>query len=64
MEIAAARMESGLGQVAIDVRSTDDFGVNAGLKALIAKAGLEAGGKFVEHQDTIWQLEADFLEGE
>ncbi|UAL30319.1 hypothetical protein K8W59_01900 [Nocardioides rotundus] len=64
MEIAAARMESGLGQVAIDVRSTDDFGVDAGLKALIAKAGLEAGGKFVEHQDTIWQLEADFLEGE
>jgi hypothetical protein len=62
-EVAAARIESGLDEFVIDVRSTDDFGVNADLKALIAKTGLEAGGKFIEHQDTIWQLEATFSEG-
>lgn len=59
-EVAAARLESGLEQFAIDVRSTDDFGVNAGLKLLIQKTGLDAGGNFVEHQDTVWQLEGTF----
>ena len=59
-EVAAARMESGLKQFAIDVRSTDDFGVNASLKLLIQKTGLDAGGKFVEHQDTVWRLQGTF----
>lgn len=59
-EVAAARTESGLTEFVIDVRSTDDFGVNADLKILIQKAGLDAGGKFFEHQDTVWRLEGTF----
>lgn len=59
-EVADARMESGLEEFVIDVRSTDDFGVNAGLKALIKKTGLEAGGQFVEHTNTVWRLEGVF----
>lgn len=59
-EVAAARTESGLKEFVIDVRSTDDFGVNAELKLLIQKAGLNAGGKFVEHEDTVWRLEGTF----
>jgi hypothetical protein len=59
-EVAQARLESGLDSFVIDVRSTDDYGVNAGLKALVAKAGLEAGGAFVEHRNTIWRLEGTF----
>lgn len=59
-EVAAARTESGLTEFVIDVRSTDDFGVNADLKVLIQKAGLDAGGKFVEHQETVWRLEGTF----
>jgi hypothetical protein len=46
-EVAQARLESGLDSFVLDVRSTDDYGVNARLKALVAKAGLEAGGAFV-----------------
>ena len=45
--------ESGLDSFVIDVRSTDDYGVNAELRALVAKMGLEAGGAFVEHRDTV-----------
>jgi hypothetical protein len=59
-EVAQARLESGLDSFVIDVRSTDDYGVNARLKVLVAKAGLEAGGAFVEHRNTVWRLQGSF----
>jgi hypothetical protein len=59
-EVADARLNSGLREFVIDVRSTDDFGINAGLKSLINKTGLDAGGKFVEHTNTVWRLEGSF----
>lgn len=59
-ELAQARVESGLSEIVIDIRSTDDFGVNAGLKTLINKTGLDAGGEFVEHTKTTWRLDATF----
>jgi hypothetical protein len=59
-EVAKARMEDGLDEFVIDVRSTDDFGVNASLEALIGKTKLDAGGKFIEHQYTTWRLQGAF----
>lgn len=59
-EVAHARLESGLDSFVLDVRSTDDYGVNKGLRALVAKAGLEAGGSFIEHRDTVWRLQGTF----
>ena len=59
-EVAQARLESGLDSFVLDVRAADDYGVNAGLKALVAKAGLEAGGAFVEHRNTVWRLQGTF----
>lgn len=59
-EVASARLESGLDTFLVDVRSSDDYGVNANLKTLVAKVGLEAGGKFVEHRNTIWRLQGSF----
>lgn len=59
-EVAQARLESGLDSFVIDVRSTDDYGVNAELKVLVAKTGLQAGGEFVEHRDTVWRLQGTF----
>ena len=59
-EVASARLESGLDTFLIDVRSSDDYGVNASLKALVAKVGLEAGGNFVEHRNTVWRLQGSF----
>lgn len=59
-EVAQARLESGLDAFIIDVRSTDDYGVNANLKALVSKTGLEFGGTFVEHRNTVWRLQGTF----
>ena len=59
-EVAGARLESGLREFSVDVRSTDDFGVNASLKALVDKVGLDAGGRFVQHVETIWRLDGTF----
>lgn len=59
-EVVQARLESGLDAFVIDVRSTDDYGVNANLKALVGKTGLEFGGTFVEHRNTIWRLQGTF----
>lgn len=59
-EIAEARLESGLRGFSLDVRSTDDFGVNASLKALVEKVHLDAGGRFVNHVETIWRLDGSF----
>lgn len=59
-EVARARIESGLCEFSIDVRSSDDFGINGKLKASLDKVGLEAGGRFVEHVETTWRLEGTF----
>lgn len=58
--VAHGRLESNLDSFVIDVRSTDDYGVNASLKTLIAKSGLDLGGNFIEHRHTIWRLEGMF----
>jgi hypothetical protein len=59
-EVAQARLESGLDAFVIDVRSMDDYGVNANLKTLVGKTGLEFGGTFVEHRNTVWRLQGKF----
>lgn len=61
-EIVDARLTSGLLSFDMDVRSLDDYGVNASLKAMIAKSGLEAGGAFVEHRATWWRLKGTFAD--
>jgi len=61
-EVADARLTSGLRAFVLDIKSFDDYGVNANLQALIARSGLEAGGSFVEHSATWWRLEGTFLD--
>jgi hypothetical protein len=60
--VVDARLNSGLTSFVFDVRSFDDYGVNARLVALIAKSGLEAGGPFVEHRMTVWRLQGTFAD--
>lgn len=60
MEVAHARLESGLTSFNVELAYKDDFGVNAKLKARIAKAGLELGGSFTEYRETIWKLSGSF----
>ena len=58
--IAKGRIEFGLQDFSLSISYEDDFGVNAGLKASVAKTGLELGGKFEDHQSTVWHLQGKF----
>jgi len=62
--IAKGRIEFGLQDFTLSISYEDDFGVNAGLKTSIAKTGLDLGGKFEDHQSTIWNLSGTFREKE
>jgi len=58
--LARGRLKYGLLDFSISVSYLDDFGINAGLKATVAKAGLELGGSFEGHEATVWRLEGKF----
>lgn len=58
--IAHGRQKFGLKEFSLSVSYLDDFGINAGLKATVAKAGLDVGGKFEGHESTVWRLNGNF----
>lgn len=58
--IANGRLKYGLNDFSLSVSYQDDFGINAGLKVALAKTGLDVGGKFEDHQSTVWRLEGKF----
>ena len=59
--IANNRTKHGLKKFSLTLTYTDDFGINASLKAQLSKASLEIGGNFEEHQSTVWTLSGDFV---
>lgn len=61
--IAQGRLKHGLRNFTISVSYSDDFGINLGVKAGVAKAGLDLGGKFEGHESTIWKLTGQFGPG-
>jgi len=58
--IAKGRLNYGLRGFSLSVSYEDDFGINAGLRASVQKAGLDLGGKFEDHKATIWHLNGTF----
>jgi hypothetical protein len=60
MAIAEGRVRFGLKQFSMYICYEDDFGVNASLKAAAGKVGLGLGGNFVDHQSTVWRIDATF----
>jgi hypothetical protein len=58
--VARGRTNFGLSDFSLSVTYEDDFGINAGLKAAVLKAGLELGGKFEDHHSTIWRVDGTF----
>jgi len=60
--VAEARLQSGLTSFELDVRYIDDFNINAKLSLKVGKIGLEIGGKFTEHKETVWHLRGAFAE--
>lgn len=58
--IANGRLKYGLHDFSISVSYDDDFGINAGLKGVALKSGFDLGGKFEDHESTIWRIEGKF----
>jgi hypothetical protein len=58
--IADGRLNHGLMDFSLTVSYEDDFGINLGLTASAQRAGMELGGKFEDHQNTVWQIVGKF----
>lgn len=58
--VATARVNNGLKNFNLSLTYSDDYGVNAGFKTTIKGTGLDLGGKFEEHQSTVWKITGTF----
>lgn len=58
--VATARVNNGLKNFNLSLTYSDDYGLNAGFKATIKGTGLDLGGKFEEHQSTVWKITGTF----
>lgn len=59
-EIAEARLEHRLHSFNLELRYTEDFGVNSDLAAKIQKVGLNLGGDFRSFRETVWKISGTF----
>ncbi|WP_233842304.1 hypothetical protein [Dyella sp. 2HG41-7] len=58
--VAKLRLDHGLDVFSLTVNYEDDFQVNAHLTAAIEGAGFQVGGKFENHQSTVWTMSGEF----
>lgn len=58
--VANGRLNYGMQEFSLVVNYQDDFGVNAGLKLKVEKAGLDMGGSFGSHMVTTWKISGTF----
>lgn len=59
-QIAEGRLKFGLKDFLLYLNYNDDFGINAGLKLKLEKAGLDIGGTFERLTATTWRLSGKF----
>jgi hypothetical protein len=60
LDIADARLNSGLKKFSLDVTSTDDYGIDISIEAEIEKVGLSVGGTLKNHEQATWKLSGTF----
>ena len=58
--VAKLRLDYGLDVFSLTVNYEDDFQVTANLTAAIESAGFQVGGKFENHQATVWTMNGKF----
>ena len=59
-QVARGRIKYGMKSFSISLRYENDFGINADLEVMAGKAGLNLGGKFKNHESTIWKVQGSF----
>jgi hypothetical protein len=58
--VAEARMKNQLKSFSLAVSYVDSFGVDAKFKTAISQLGLDLGGNFDDHKETVWTITGDF----
>jgi hypothetical protein len=58
--IAHTRITGGAEKTSLEVRYLTDYGIDMHVVRAARTCGVKIGGKFQEHHDTIWQLDAEF----
>ena len=59
-QVARGRIKYGMKDFSLNLRYEDDFGVNANLEVRANNANLDLGGKFENHESTIWNIQGKF----
>lgn len=59
-QVAKGRLEFGLKNFNLTLNYNDDYGINAGIKFKIDRAGLDAGGSFEKYTATTWRIYGNF----
>ena len=58
--IAHTRITGGAEKTSLEVRYMTDYGIDTQMVRAARTFGVKIGGKFQEHHDTIWRLDAEF----
>jgi hypothetical protein len=58
--IAHTRIVGGAEKTSLEVRYLTDYGIDMHVVRTARTCGVKVGGKFQEHHDTIWRLDAEF----
>jgi len=58
--IAHTRITGGAEKTSLEVRYLTDYGIDMHVVRAARTCGVKVGGKFHEHHDTIWRLDAEF----
>lgn len=58
--IAHIRIAGGAEKTSLEVRYLTDYGIDMQMVRAARTFGVKIGGKFQEHHDTVWRLDAEF----
>jgi hypothetical protein len=58
--IAHTRIEGGAERTSLEVRYLTDYGIDMHMVRSARTLGVKIGGRFQEHHDTVWRLDAEF----
>lgn len=58
--VADGRLKFGMTSFSLNLQYSEDYGVNASMKAKVAESGFDLGGEFEKHSSTTWQLTGKF----
>ncbi len=60
-QVVDQRLHHGLQSFSLHHKYIDDFGINTELRDKLKKVGIDLGGKFEGHNETVWRVTGEFL---